>query len=392
MNLFLMFFTTFFIQLIIAMEMNFIGPLAPFLSKYFNIKDSSVILFNIGFSLVGLLVPILGVFADKYGKKKSLMVALIFYISGTIVSGFAKNPIIFALGRIFIGIGYFSLSGTNLSYLSEFIPYKSRGKASGILRTAFGFAILFSPLYAGNIISKYNNLSRVYLPLTIIGFICFLLLLKLPETNKTPEAKIDIKELLIMLKNPINYKSLLVLFLILATPSLLLSFLGIYLSNSFNLDQVQIGYSYSIIAFGSILGIIFATLFTDKLGKEKLSRIFFTLILIALIPIVFFKSAPIIIGFLVIITIGLDGGWTAYQTLCSEINPQKRGTFMSLFYTVNAMAVTFYSTLGPIFYRLGGYKFLVIISIITTSIALKILYSLSIEKDIINKKIYSSRF
>ncbi len=44
---------------------------------------------------------------------------------------------VFALGRIFIGIGYFALSGINLSYLSEFIPYESRGgKASGILRTA----------------------------------------------------------------------------------------------------------------------------------------------------------------------------------------------------------------------------------------------------------------
>ncbi len=195
MNLFLMFFYyLFFIQLIITMEMNFIGPLAPFLSQYFNMRDSSVVLFNIGFSLVGLLVPILGIFADKYGKRKSLMAALIFYISGTLISGFAKNPIVFALGRVFIGLGYFSLSGTNLSYLSEFIPYKSRGKASGILRTAFGFAILFSPVYAGNIISKYNNLSRVYFPpLTIIGFICFLLLLKLPETNKTPEAKLILK-------------------------------------------------------------------------------------------------------------------------------------------------------------------------------------------------------
>ena len=384
MNLFLMFFTTFFIQLIITMEMNFIGPLAPFLSQYFNIKDSSVILFNIGFSLVGLLVPILGVFADKYGKRKSLMVALIFYISGTLVSGFAKNPIIFALGRIFIGIGYFSLSGTNLSYLSEFVPYESRGKASGILRTAFGLAILFSPLYAGNMINKYNNLSSVYLPLTITGFICLLLLLKLPETEKSPNAKLNIKELIAIFKVPINYKSLSVLFLILAAPSLLLSFLGIYLSNSFNLDQVQISYAYSIIAFGSILGIIFAALFTDKIGKEKLSRIFFTLMWIALIPITFFKSIPLVIGFLVILTIGLDGGWTAYQTLCSEINPKKRGTFMSLFYTVNAMTVTFYSILGPIFYNLGGYKFLVIISIITTSIALKILYSLSIEKDILS--------
>ena len=386
MHLFLMFFTTFFIQLIIAAEMNLIAPLAPFLSQYFGIRDSSVILFNIGFSLVGLLVPILGVFADKYGKKKSLMVALAFFIVGTLISGFAASPITFALGRILIGIGYFSLSGTNLSYLSEFIDYKDRGKASGLLRVAFGAAILFSPLYAAHMINKYRVLKSVYLPLTIIGVICLLLLFRLPETKKSKEVKIDIKGLVTMLKNPIHYKSLSVVFLILAAPSLLLSFLGIYLSNDFNLGQVQIGYAYTIIALGTVIGIIFAALFTDKIGKEKLSRIFFTIILIALIPIAFVKSMPFIIGSLVVMTIGLDGGWTAYQTLCSEIEPEKRGTFMSLFYTVNAITVTLYSILGPIFYNLGGYKLLVIISIITTLIALKILYSISIEKMIENKK------
>ncbi|HSH36755.1 MFS transporter [Schnuerera sp.] len=385
MTLFLMFFTTFFIQLIVATEMNIIAPLAPFLSQYFNIKDSSVIMFNVGFSLVGVLVPILGVFADKYGKKKSLMVALIFYIVGTLISGFATIPLLFALGRIFIGIGYFSLSGTNLSYLSEFVPYESRGKASGLLRTAFGIAILFSPLYATKMINKFGVLKSVYLPLTIIGVICLLLLFRLPETKSSKNVKVDINELLILLKNPLNSKSLIVIFLVLAAPSLLLSFLGIYISNNFNFNQVEIGYVYTVVALGTILGIVFAALFTDKIGKEKLSRIFFSIMLFALIPIAFLNSAGIIIGFLTIVTIGLDGGFTAYQTLCSEIIPEKRGTFMSLFYTVNAITVTIYSLLGPFLYDIGGYKLLVLIAIINTSIALKILYSMSIEKTIIQR-------
>ncbi|CCQ97847.1 membrane hypothetical protein [[Clostridium] ultunense Esp] len=313
------------------------------------------------------------------------MVALIFFIGGTLVSGLAKNPILFALGRIFVGIGYFSLSGTNLSYLSEFVPYESRGKASGILRTAFGIAILFSPLYATNMINKYGVLESVYLPLTTIGVICLLLLFKLPETKKSKNVRLDINELLTMLRNPINYKSLMIIFFILAAPTLLLSFLGIYISNYFNLNQVEIGYLYTIVAFGTTLGIIFAALFTDKIGKEKLSRVLFTFVLVSLIPIVFSKSIRVIVGFLTLVTVGLDGGWTAYQTLCTEINPEKRGTFMSLFYTVNAITVTIYSILGPVFYNIGGYKLLVIISIITTSMALKILFSMSIEKNLISK-------
>lgn len=386
MNLFLMFFTTFLIQLIISMEMNLIGPMAPFLAQYFGIKASSVVFFNIGFSLIGLLVPFLGAFADKYGKKKSLMISLLFYIGGTLISGFTTNPIIFALGRVFIGIGYFSISGANLSYLSEFVPYKSRGKASGSLRIAFAFAILFSPLYGSLMISKYNHLASIYIPFTIIGIICFFTLIILPETTKNKNAKIDTKELINVLKMPINYKSLSVLFFMIATPSLLLGFLAVYLTSSFNLTQVEVGYVYSIVAVGSTLGITFATLFTDKIGKEKLSRIFFNIVLISLVPLIFSKSIYFIVGFLTLVTFGLDGGWTSYQTLCSEINPEKRGLFMSLFYTINALTVTIYSILGPILYNIGGYLLLITIAIIATAIALKILYSLSIEDYIKNQE------
>ncbi len=72
MNTFLMFFTTFIIQFIIVMEMNLIDPLAPYLATYFNIPDSSVILFNLGYSAVGIFVPLLGVMADRHGKKRIL--------------------------------------------------------------------------------------------------------------------------------------------------------------------------------------------------------------------------------------------------------------------------------------------------------------------------------
>ena len=104
MNQILMFTTTFIIQFIIAMEMNFIGPLAPFLSTYFNIKDSQVIYFNLGYASVGLLVPLLGVWADRYGNKKLISYALLLFFAGSILGGFSTSPILFFLARIFIGL------------------------------------------------------------------------------------------------------------------------------------------------------------------------------------------------------------------------------------------------------------------------------------------------
>lgn len=221
-----------------------------------------------------------------------------------------------------------------------------------------------------------------YLPLTTIGIISLLLLFKLPETKKSKDIKLNLGQLIEIFKDPVSFKSLLIVFLILSAPTMFYGFLGIYMSNYFKLSQVEVGYIYSLIAIGTILGIIFATIFTDRIGKERLSKVLLTLLLLALIPIVFSKSMWIMVGALIIAAIGLDGGWTAYQTLCSEINPQKRGTFMSLFYTINAITITVFSILGPIFYNIGGYRLITIISLINISIGLKIFYSMSIEEEI----------
>ena len=382
MNTTLMFFTTFIIQFIIAMEMNLIGPLAPYLATYFNINDSSVMLFNLGYSAVGIFVPFLGVMADRHGKKRILSFALGVYIFGTILAGLANTPILFAFGRIFIGLGYFSLSGTNLSYISEFVSYKNRGKASGILRTAFGMAIIIGTLYASKMLQIVSNIAAVYIPLGILGLIAFLLLFKLPETTKNSNVKLDKTEIFEIIKEPESFKTFLSLLLLLAAPSLMLGYLGVYLSNSFNLTQENIGIIYTILALGSTLGIILSTLFSDKVGKLKLAKIFFIILVLSQLAVPYLSNLIFPIILCTLFTMGLDGGWTAYQTYASEMQTERRGTFMSIFYTVNALAVTIYSVLGPIIFNAAGFKLAVGVGSVSSALALFVIFKL--DKNNIN--------
>lgn len=377
MNQILMFTTTFIIQFIIAMEMNFIGPLAPFLSTYFNIKDSQVIYFNLGYASVGLLVPLLGVWADRYGNKKLISYALLLFFAGSILGGFSTSPILFFLARIFIGLGYFSLSGTTMSYISEFIDYRKRGQAAGILRTAFGIAIFASPLYTAALTHRFNNLSSIYLPLSALAVIAFVLLQMLPETKKVEGSQLDIREFIELLKHPRTIKVLLSLFLVITAPTMLYNFLGIHLSTNFNLVQSQIGMTYSLISVGSIIGIFVATIYADKVGKLSFSRVFFGMMIFAILPIAYGKSMIIVISLAFFFAFGLDGGWTSYQAFCSEIHPEKRSTFLSLFYTINALTIVLYSIIGPLLYDLGGLKLTTGVGFISLILASLLLLRLS---------------
>jgi MFS family permease len=169
-------------------------------------------------------------------------------------------------------------------------------------------------------------------------------------------------------------------FLILTAPTLILNYLGIYLANSFDVPQVNIGAIYTIAAIGTVLGTFFSGVFSDRIGKYKLSKILFIGMLIAIIPIPFVRSLILIVLLSILFSFGLDGGWTSYQALATEVVPEKKGTFMSLFYTVNAITITFYSLVGPILYRLGGFPLLVIIASVFLTIALYIIMNLKIKE------------
>lgn len=375
----LIFITTCIIQFLIAIEMNLVGPLSPFLAQYYNLKSNQVILLNLGFSAVGILVPFLGIFSDRYGKKKMINIAVILFIIGTIISGLSKTPILFAFGRIFIGIGYYTLSGTNLSYVSEFISYENRGKASGILRIAFGAAVLFTPVYATTLVTKFNNIQSVYLPLTIVAAAALLLLQPLPETKLNTEARFNKQSFIDLLKDKRSLKILVSLIFITVAPTMFLSFLGLNLTNSFQFSQTQVGYVYTLVAIGTLAGISLAAIFTDRIGKLPFSKIAFAIMTLSLWGILFINNNIIYIGLSILFAVGIDGGWTAYQTYASEISTENRGTFMSLFYTMNAVTVFVFSVIGSAMFAIGGFKLTILISAISSVIGFVIVTRLERE-------------
>lgn len=375
-----MFAICFFIQYIIGTEMAIMGPLAPFLAVYFNIDQGMVMLLNLGYSAIGFLVPYLGVFADKYGKKRSLTISLILFVVGSIIGSISRSAIIFGFARVFIGFAYFSLSATNLSYISEFISYKNRGKASGILRTTFSLSVLLSPIMATYLVSRFNHLGVIYIPLAIIGVLCLLGLRSLPETKIYPDVNLNKEEFLSLLKNSNAKKMLITVFLILTGPTLMLNYLGIYMSNEFNVAQVNIGIIYTVIGIGTIMGTFFAGALSDKIGKFNMSKLLFSIMLLTILPIPYLNSVVWVVLMSTVFSFGLDGGWTAYQALGSEVVPEKRGTFMSLIYTVNAITITFYSIVAPILYKLGGFKFIISIASITIFLGILMVFRLNIKE------------
>ncbi|OMP65784.1 L-lactate MFS transporter [Domibacillus epiphyticus] len=130
--------------------------------------------FSIAIFFLGLSAAFMGHFVEKYGPKKSGMIASVFFGIGLIGAGFANSIdslylLYFcygALGGIGLGIGYI----TPVSSLVKWFPDR-RGLATGLAIMGFGFASMIASPIIANLINSVGISTTFYLLGTVYFFV-----------------------------------------------------------------------------------------------------------------------------------------------------------------------------------------------------------------------------
>ena len=87
---------------------------------------------------------IFGLLADRYGRRKPLMINLVFYSALSIASGFAPTFAWFVVFRVLFGIGMGGEWGVGASLAMEKVPPKWRGILSGLLQEGYAVGSLLA--------------------------------------------------------------------------------------------------------------------------------------------------------------------------------------------------------------------------------------------------------
>lgn len=91
---------------------------------------------------VGALI--FGALADRYGRKKPLMICVLYFSLITVLSGFAPNYLFFVVMRALYGIGMGGYWGIGASFAMENAPRKQRGFLSGMMQGGYPFGYLLA--------------------------------------------------------------------------------------------------------------------------------------------------------------------------------------------------------------------------------------------------------
>ena len=345
------------VTLMAVMGVASISPAFPKIQRELGITPNQVGLLITFFTLPGaLLTPIVGVMADRYGRKKILIPSLfLFAIAGTACT-FIKDFNLLLWMRAVQGIGAAALGSINSTIIGDLYDNKRRIEAMGLNASVLSIGVASYPSIGGAMaLIGWNYpflLSALALPIGILA----LILLKNPEPRSTQTIKEYLSGTWSHLRNmriAALFSAGMISFIIMY--GAYLTYFTILMGEKFNSSSLTIGIIMSVASLSnavtaSQLGRIHRWLSMTSVLKISFSVYALSMILVPFMSNLWFLLIPAILS-------GMANGATlpSIQTSVAEIAPlEYRGAIMSL----NNMMLRLGQTLGPpvigIAYVYGG--------------------------------------
>jgi putative MFS transporter len=128
-------------------DIGVVGTILPSLKRQFDLSTSMVALLAV-VSTIGIVVAVFpaGWLADRFGRKKVLLVGTIWYALFSFACAFAPNPTMIAVLRFISGFGMGAIFPIPYAMAAEFTPSSLRGTATGILDAFLSVGYFAAPL------------------------------------------------------------------------------------------------------------------------------------------------------------------------------------------------------------------------------------------------------
>jgi MFS family permease len=337
----------FCVTLMAILGVSSITPAFPKIIENFNILPQNVGLLITCFTLPGIvLTPLLGIFADRYGRKKILVPSLmIFGIAGSLCA-FTRDFNSLLILRTIQGIGAASLGFLNITILGDLYSGKERTAAMGYNVSVLSVGTATFPIIGG-ILATFGWYYPFFLPVLAIPIgLVSLLLLKSPEQINRVFFKDYLFNTWVIVKNRKVvglFIASIIGFIILYGP--LLTYLPLLIEQGFNGSSVIIGLIMATMSITTALISSNLGNLTKRFSEENLLWSSFILYTVALLMIPKVPNIWMLTVAIIIYGIGHGLNIPTIQTLLAgSSSVEERGVIMSL----NGMVLRIGQTLGPL--------------------------------------------
>jgi MFS transporter, SHS family, lactate transporter len=130
-----------------AFDFFLVGLCMPEIARTFHVEQSRVALATaLTLYMRPLGALLFGLLADRFGRRRPLMINVIFFSTMSILSGLAPNFTTFIICRMLFGIGMGGEWGVGASLAMETVPPRLRGALSGLLQEGYPLGNLLATI------------------------------------------------------------------------------------------------------------------------------------------------------------------------------------------------------------------------------------------------------
>lgn len=347
----------FAISLIAVLGVSSVTPAFPNLAKALNVAPENIGLLVTAFTLPTLLLgPIIGVLADRIGRKKIIVPSLLLFgIAGT-ACAFVRDFNLLLLFRLLQGIGAASLLSLSVTLIGDLYAGERRTAAMGYNASVSSIGTASYPTIGGAL-ATIGWYYPFMLPVAAIPIaLVVLFALKNPE----PKGERNLREYLINARRILKNRQLAGLFIASAANFVLLygayvTYLPQLINDTFKAQPSTIGVILSSIS----VAIAFTSSQLGRLARRfpetTLIRASFVFYAIALFIVPFVTNMWLLLIPTTIFGIGLGIGFPSIQTLLAALAPRE---YLATVIAVNGTFFGLGQTLGPLLmgiaFSIGG--------------------------------------
>ncbi|MFC2005374.1 MFS transporter [Chloroflexota bacterium] len=335
------------VGLMSVMGVSSISPAFPRIVEELQISLTSVGMLIVAFTLPSmLLTPILGILADRLGRKRVVVPCLFLFGLAGGACALSQDFNMLIVLRVLQGIGAGGLSSLNQAIISDIFSGQRRAEALGLSATVTSVGSTSYPLIGGALATLAWNYPFL---LALLAVPIGLLILRFLH-NPEPRSSVGLKEYLIDTWGYLKHIRAIGAFAASIVGFILiygvkLSYLSLYMGSHFHASPLVIGSITSSISLTTALAASQLGRLVKIMSVTSLAKIGFAVCAIALALIPFMPRVEHVL----IPTMIFGAGWgiisPSLQTYVAGLAPSEhRAAFMS----VNSTMFRVGQTLGPL--------------------------------------------
>lgn len=254
---------------------RFAYPFIPAIGRELDVSSSAVGSVIATQGGMGILSPAFGPVSEKYGRKNTLLFALVLMIMASLPGIVAPVYGVFYFAMVVFGLSKIIFDPAMQAYIGDLVPYQFRGRAIGTTELAWAGSLIVAAPMTGFLLDRFG-LSAVFIMIVVLSMAGFLLIWRYVPTDIPDRAtKIPnfFESLQIMRGSPIALAVIgFILFYITANEFISISYAR-WMESEFDLKVTALGTAAVVIALAEVTGEFVVIGIADRFGKKRLTLV-----------------------------------------------------------------------------------------------------------------------